>query len=142
MPETNRIEYKAQLNKDLELVEQLGSGIPRILEHYGKECFHFSENFLRMVFPAIEKITEQIGLAKGLVKRLVKGLVKELSESQVKILNLVESNSHITKREMAEQIGISTTAIDKNIKTLKKRKVLERVGGRKEGYWRIIEAEK
>jgi len=34
--------------KDLELVEQLGSGIPRILEHYNKNCFHFSENFLRI----------------------------------------------------------------------------------------------
>ncbi|WP_375584233.1 Fic family protein [Cyclobacterium xiamenense] len=40
-----------RIYKDLEMVEQLGSGIPRILETYGKECFHFSENFLRMVFP-------------------------------------------------------------------------------------------
>ena len=46
--------------KDLEMVEQLGSGIPRILAAYGKDCFHFSENFLRMVFPAIEKVTEQV----------------------------------------------------------------------------------
>lgn len=48
-----------QVYKDLEMVEQLGSGVPRILEHYGKECFHFSENFLRMVFPALERVTEQ-----------------------------------------------------------------------------------
>ena len=39
-----------RIYKDLEMVAQLGSGIPRILETYGKECFHFSENFLRMVF--------------------------------------------------------------------------------------------
>jgi len=37
--------------KDLELVEHLGSGIPRILEAYPKECFKFTENFLRMTFP-------------------------------------------------------------------------------------------
>lgn len=48
-----------RIYKDLEMVEQLGSGIPRILETYGKECFHFSENFLRMVFPAIEKVAPQ-----------------------------------------------------------------------------------
>jgi len=36
--------------KDVELVEQLGSGIPRILEHYDKSCFQFSENFLRITF--------------------------------------------------------------------------------------------
>jgi predicted HTH transcriptional regulator len=46
-----------RIYKDLELVEQLGSGIPRILEHYEKECFHFSENFLRMVFPSVEEVS-------------------------------------------------------------------------------------
>ncbi len=45
--------------KDLELVEQLGSGVPRILEHYGKECFHFFENFTRMVFPTTAQATPQ-----------------------------------------------------------------------------------
>src|SRR6056297_2069065 len=94
-----------RIYKDLEMVEQLGSGVPRILEHYDKECFHFTENFLRMVFPAIDKVTEQVteqvGLVKELVKRLAKGLVKELSGSQVKILNLIELDNSITKKEMA-----------------------------------------
>jgi hypothetical protein len=39
--------------KDLGLVEQLGSGIPRILEYYGRDCFAFSDNILRMTFPKI-----------------------------------------------------------------------------------------
>src|SRR5690606_14719700 len=43
--------------RDLELVEQLGSGVPRILESYGKECFRFMDNFIRMTFPASEVIT-------------------------------------------------------------------------------------
>jgi len=33
--------------RDLELVEQLGSGIPRILQSYGRECFVFLPNFTR-----------------------------------------------------------------------------------------------
>ncbi len=46
--------------KDLDMVEHLGSGIPRILEAYGKECFIFSDNFLRMVFPAAKPLAEQV----------------------------------------------------------------------------------
>lgn len=46
--------------RDLELVEQLGSSVPRILESYGKECFRFMGNFIRMTFPASEVITPQI----------------------------------------------------------------------------------
>jgi predicted HTH transcriptional regulator len=45
--------------KDLDLVEQLGSGIPRILQSYNKSCFHFSENYVRMIFPSIEDIAEK-----------------------------------------------------------------------------------
>src|SRR5699024_3763354 len=40
--------------RDLDLVEQLGSGIPRILEFYSRDCFTFSSNFLRMAFPTAE----------------------------------------------------------------------------------------
>ena len=45
--------------KDLDLVEQLGSGIPRILQAYSKDCFLFSENFLRVVLPSSEPVLEQ-----------------------------------------------------------------------------------
>ncbi|MFV0553965.1 MAG: helix-turn-helix domain-containing protein [Mangrovibacterium sp.] len=79
MTETNRIEYKERLTKELELEKEavaflnyqaggmiyigidkngntIGvSDIPRILRSYGQECFKFSENFLRMTFPAIIK---------------------------------------------------------------------------------------
>ncbi|MBK8805198.1 MAG: putative DNA binding domain-containing protein [Bacteroidales bacterium] len=44
--------------KDLELVEHLGSGVPRILEVYPKECFKFTENFLRMTFPNTWDLSE------------------------------------------------------------------------------------
>jgi predicted HTH transcriptional regulator len=50
--------------KDVGLVEQLGSGVPRILESYGKECFTFSEHFLRMTFYADGK-SNQVGNQVG-----------------------------------------------------------------------------
>lgn len=36
--------------KDIRLVEQLGSGIPRILDFYSKDCFKFTDHFIRMKF--------------------------------------------------------------------------------------------
>jgi predicted HTH transcriptional regulator len=46
--------------KDLGMVEQLGSGVPRILENYGRECFTFSDHFLRMSFPVHESSTPHV----------------------------------------------------------------------------------
>lgn len=114
-----------------------------------------TSNFPSMVFLRIEPVhaTEQVneqvaeqekpkdGLVKGLVINLVKELVKELPDTQIKILNLVSEDKHLTISAMAKQLGTSTTTIDNHIELLKNKNVLQRVGDRKTGYWQIIEQE-
>jgi ATP-dependent DNA helicase RecG len=45
--------------KDLDMVEHLGSGLPRITEFYGAESFRFTENFLRITFAASRPVHEE-----------------------------------------------------------------------------------
>jgi len=52
--ESNRIEYN--------IVEHLGSGIPCILDAYGKDAFQISRNFMRVVFPYAYAITPIVTL--------------------------------------------------------------------------------
>ena len=77
-------------------------------------------------------------LGERLVDRLAEGLVDRLAESQKQILQLVKDNPYISKKELSEIIGISTTAIDKNIMKLKKEGLLKRVGPAKGGHWEIV----
>lgn len=51
--------------KDLEMVEHLGSGLPRITEFYGPECFRFTENFLRITFAASRPVHEEEATENG-----------------------------------------------------------------------------
>ncbi|MDX2469733.1 MAG: ATP-binding protein, partial [SAR324 cluster bacterium] len=57
--------------RDLDMVEQLGSGVPRILESYPRTIYNFTANFIRLVLPfdkknditteqATEQATEQV----------------------------------------------------------------------------------
>ncbi len=69
--------------------------------------------------------------------RLGKELGKELSDSQQAILTLVMLDHKITIKELAAQLGISTTAVENNIKKLRELALLERKGGRKDGFWQI-----
>lgn len=74
--------------RDLDLVEHLGSGVPRILRSYGKECFKFTENFLRMTFPASEQVTEQVTeqVAEQVteqVKDLIRVLKQEMDRQEI-----------------------------------------------------------
>ncbi|QCX53437.1 Fic family protein [Elizabethkingia sp. JS20170427COW] len=63
--------------KDIELVEQLGPGIPRILQSYSKGCFKFADNYVRMSFP-ITSITEQVIKIISILEHEM--LIKELME--------------------------------------------------------------
>lgn len=40
---------------------------------------------------------------------------------------------------MAENIGISTTSVENNIKKLKEKDILERIGSARGGHWKIID---
>lgn len=51
--------------KDLEMVEHLGSGLPRITEFYGPECFRFTDNFLRITFAASRPVHEDEATENG-----------------------------------------------------------------------------
>jgi ATP-dependent DNA helicase RecG len=41
--------------------------------------------------------------------------------------------------QIAEKIGVSTTAIEKNIKKLQEKGIIKRVGPDKGGHWKIIQ---
>ncbi len=66
-------------------------------------------------------------------------LGEKLGENQIKILTIIDSNPKISIPEIAEKIGISTTAIENNLKKIKEKGLLKRIGPAKGGYWEIVE---
>ena len=80
------------------------------------------------------------GSVKRLADGLADGLVERLAESQKRILELTKENPYISKNELSKKIGISTTAIDKNITKLKKEGLLKRIGPDKGGHWEIVKS--
>jgi ATP-dependent DNA helicase RecG len=77
-------------------------------------------------------------MLKRPVKSSVKSSVKSLVKSSVKIIELISQNIHITIPELADQIGIKTRAVDKQIANLKKEGIIEGNGPDKGGYLKII----
>ncbi len=64
---------------------------------------------------------------------------KPLSQNRQTIIAEMRNNPSITKAELSRIIGISTTAIDKNISFLKTNGYIERIGSNKTGYWKVCE---
>ncbi|MBS1590281.1 MAG: winged helix-turn-helix transcriptional regulator [Bacteroidetes bacterium] len=119
--------------KDMELVEQRGSGIPRVLQTYGRDCFKFSDHFVRMSFPM--EMIEEMG---STVEKTVGKTVGKTAE----LLALIMNNPMMTQEVLAEMWQLSVRGVEYHLKKLKEEQMIERTGGRKGGYWKIIEPTK
>jgi len=65
-------------------------------------------------------------------------LGEKLGETRSRIVTLLAANPRISTREIAAQIGVSTTAIDKQIIVLKNKGVIKRVGPARGGHWEVL----
>lgn len=61
---------------------------------------------------------------------------EKLSENKIDILTLMIDNLYITKKELANVIGINETTVWRNIESMLG-KYLRRVGSDKNGFWEI-----
>ncbi len=60
-----------------------------------------------------------------------------LSDNEQILYNVISVNPNITKLEMKAQTNLSMSTIDRNIKSLKEKGILQRVGSNKAGNWII-----
>lgn len=60
-----------------------------------------------------------------------------LNEIQNKILKLISNNKNVTQKEISEELNTTKRTIERNIMILKEMNLIERIGSRKSGYWKI-----
>lgn len=63
----------------------------------------------------------------------------ENEKSSVEIVRLMTENPKITAAQIAERLGITTRAVEKQIAKLRTKEIIKRVGPNKGGHWEIIE---
>lgn len=66
---------------------------------------------------------------------------EKLSNTERKIIQLVQDHPEITQEEMAETLGMSKSGIRYAIRKLKSKKILVREGATKKGKWMIVKNE-
>ena len=99
------------------------------------------------------KLTILIQLAKGEISEFIeakddeKSGQKKWSEKVVRksgqkkwseVLELIKENPKITRGELSDKLGINPSAIQRHIQRLKTEGLIERIGGDKGGYWKIV----
>ncbi|MBE8722038.1 hypothetical protein [Sphingobacterium pedocola] len=100
--------------RDMELVEQLGSAVPRILRAYAKECFQFSTNFIRMSFP-INPSIEPVGVNEGLNVGVNVGVNVGLNE----LLEIIRNSPGINAKKIAQYFDVADRTLERWLKQLR-----------------------
>ena len=110
-------------------VEKSGTGFQRVNDfckqqnvtwNYRKEAHGFFFEFIRTNV----QINVQIN--------------KELTDAEQIIFNLIQNNEGISKAEMAVRIGKSEKTVQRIVSSLIKKRVIEREGSNKSGFWKVL----
>jgi predicted HTH transcriptional regulator len=113
--------------RDVGLVEQLGSGMGRILNAYDKSIFKFAGDFLIVTFPFADGFDAAVGDNFG----------DNGDNLGDKILELIRDNQSITRLELVKNIGLPPRTLDREINALKASGKLKRVGSTRSGHWEV-----
>lgn len=89
--------------KDVDLIENIGSGVLRILDAYDKSCFKFMEHFLRVTFKYRENPFEYDDTAKVKSSKLGSKKSSKLAVSEKQILELCKTEKSL--KEIAQHFG-------------------------------------
>ena len=125
--------------KDVDLIENIGSGVLRILNAYDKSCFKFMEHFLRVSFKYKENPFEYEN--KMSVNDTISDTLKytiKLTKNEQQILSLIIKNNKITREEIVNQTNLSDRTVSRIIKNLQDKKLILREGSKKTGSWKIL----
>lgn len=126
--------------KDVDLIENIGSGVLRILDAYDKNCFKFMDHFLRVSFKYKENPFEYDFKNKVSANDTINGTLNgtiKLTKNEQQILNLIINNNQITREEIVDKTSLSDRTISRAIKHLQEVKIIEREGSKKTGYWKV-----
>lgn len=61
-----------------------------------------------------------------------------LNDTQIKMLNILVNNPRISQKELMDEIKLSRPAITKNLKKLKDKGFIERLGSDRNGFYKVI----
>lgn len=132
----------ANVMAQLNYMEKRGSGLTRICNE--TQALDGYKDELKPIFKSTPTQFQTIIFASG-DKQNVGDFVGDMSEiklteRQKKILNLIKELPTITAKQMSETLSVSPRTIERDITTLKEKKILRREGKDNNGWWLINKA--
>lgn len=66
------------------------------------------------------------------------GLNVVLNKTEKKVIELLIENPSLTSVELAEKVGVARRTIERTFKSLQEKKMIERIGSKRDGNWIVV----
>ena len=113
------------------LTEHTGHGIPTIVNTYGEEAFEIEDNYIRCTIHFDKHVLDEI-----VIKNV--GLNVGLTKTEKKVIQFLIGSSNLTSVELAEKVGVTKRTIERALKSLQEKNIIERIGSKRDGNWIVI----
>lgn len=114
---------------DLEYVEQTGHGIPDIVKRYGEEIFDINDHYINVTIPFDKTVM------RSHQKNKMNDDVPVNDKNVETIINIIRTNSTITRDELARKMEKGTATISRYLKMMQEKHIIQCVGSKKTGHW-------
>lgn len=138
---------------DMDLCEQLGSGMKKILRIYPQSVFSVSEHFIDVRFDYAEEAMEILreqnqadnqkpnvsdDRINDRINVIINGRITEIERN---IMELIFEQPNATTDMFCQKTGKTARTVSRALKSLQEKGYLKRIGSRKSGVWEICSDE-
>jgi len=112
--------------------------------HKWHEAEHDPWKYIDYLLHTLKELYEEFETrykVAALLKSSEKNGKKSSEKSSEKIVAIISEKPSVTISEIANEIGISTRAVEKQLQNLREKGTIKRVGGRKEGSWKVLRSQ-
>lgn len=148
VPSKRRNPVVADIFSRLDYMERRGSGFKKIMQAYEvdpnytedkKLVFYSNATEFRVILKNLNFTDEVLREENEVLDEVLNEVLdSRRTEMEIKVIKAILVSPRIKQKELAEQIGISVSTIQRTIKNLVKEGKIVRVDGKRDGYWKIL----
>jgi predicted HTH transcriptional regulator len=127
--------------KDLEYVERLGSGVPYIVNKYGKEIFKLMSSVIRYAYLYDEVVKAEKDASITPQSHPDNALITPQSHPNhtSKLISAIQDNPSVTIGKLSKILGITIDAVKWEMRDFQRDGIIHRIGSSRKGYWEVIQ---
>lgn len=148
VPSKRRNPVIADIFSRLDYMERRGSGFKKIMQAYEVEpnyredkrpVFYSNATEFRVILKNLNFANEVLSKKSEVLNEVLDEVLNSgRTEVEIRVIKEILQFPAIRQKDLAEEVGVSVSTVQRTIKKLVKEGMIVRVNGKRDGYWKVL----